>query len=326
MPLIHGKSKKAFEKNVKTEMDANPGKANKAQNLAIAYSIKRQAAKKKMSKGGMYGGQHEPADLNEHLTESSGNETHEQRYKLGGMVEGPLHSGKKSQSSMEIAGVTHTPKSEEDRKPSSSPLRQSYMSPPEDQFMGTDWTGGNDELSDIESYQHPSDEETMGGDWVDGSSPHSESVVDAIMRKHKNMKYIGLSDGGEVAEEEAHEYGPGGSGEVQGPDEETEEDKHDRELKDKYYGPAYGTGGEPAGGYYTGGEVGGDQVDIDENSRETAARPSPYDRMSMLAAKKEIYDDEQLSPQPMDSNEDSREIDSDTHDHIDQIRKRIKRR
>lgn len=49
MPLIHGKSKKAFQENIKTEMDS--GKPQK-QSLAIAYATKR-AAGKKMAKGGM---------------------------------------------------------------------------------------------------------------------------------------------------------------------------------------------------------------------------------------------------------------------------------
>lgn len=43
MPLVHGKSQKAFEKNVKTEMEAHPGKEHRAQNLAVAYAIKRKA-------------------------------------------------------------------------------------------------------------------------------------------------------------------------------------------------------------------------------------------------------------------------------------------
>lgn len=49
MPLIKSKSKKAFKKNVETEMDA--GKPQK-QSLAIAYSMKKRA-KKKMAQGGM---------------------------------------------------------------------------------------------------------------------------------------------------------------------------------------------------------------------------------------------------------------------------------
>ena len=44
MPLVKSKSKEAFEKNVKTEMKA--GKPIK-QAVAIAYSEKREAGKKK---------------------------------------------------------------------------------------------------------------------------------------------------------------------------------------------------------------------------------------------------------------------------------------
>jgi len=49
MPLLKGRSKKDFSKNVATEMDA--GKPQK-QALAIAYSVKRRSPKKKMYKGG----------------------------------------------------------------------------------------------------------------------------------------------------------------------------------------------------------------------------------------------------------------------------------
>lgn len=49
MPLIQSKSKKAFEKNLKTEI--HEGKPMN-QSLAIAYATKRKAPKKKMSLGG----------------------------------------------------------------------------------------------------------------------------------------------------------------------------------------------------------------------------------------------------------------------------------
>src|SRR5271165_1241945 len=48
MPLIKGKSPKAFEHNIKAEMKA--GKPQ-PQALAIAYSVKRKAPKKKASGG-----------------------------------------------------------------------------------------------------------------------------------------------------------------------------------------------------------------------------------------------------------------------------------
>jgi hypothetical protein len=46
MPLIKSSSKKAFKKNVETEMKSNPDPKDRAQNLAIAYSVKRKAKKK----------------------------------------------------------------------------------------------------------------------------------------------------------------------------------------------------------------------------------------------------------------------------------------
>lgn len=51
-PLIQSPTKKAFDKNVRTEMDANPNKKDRAQNLAIAYSIQR---KNRKARGGMIG-------------------------------------------------------------------------------------------------------------------------------------------------------------------------------------------------------------------------------------------------------------------------------
>lgn len=51
MPLLKKASKKALESNIKTEMEANPEKSKRAQNLAIAYSTQREA--KKMAQGGM---------------------------------------------------------------------------------------------------------------------------------------------------------------------------------------------------------------------------------------------------------------------------------
>lgn len=53
MPLIKSSSKKAFQKNVETEMAANPEKSKRSQNLAIAYSIQRKNKGKKYAKGGM---------------------------------------------------------------------------------------------------------------------------------------------------------------------------------------------------------------------------------------------------------------------------------
>jgi len=63
MPLIKSKSKKAFSKNVASEMES--GKPQ-GQSLAIAYDVQRRAGKpKKMAKGGIVESQEEvhPAEL-----------------------------------------------------------------------------------------------------------------------------------------------------------------------------------------------------------------------------------------------------------------------
>lgn len=52
MPLIQSGSKKALQKNIETEMKANPDKKSHDQNLAISYSIQRKN-RKKMSQGGV---------------------------------------------------------------------------------------------------------------------------------------------------------------------------------------------------------------------------------------------------------------------------------
>lgn len=53
MPLIKSASKKALKKNIEMEMEANPSPKDRAQNLAIAYSVQKNARKKHMNKGGV---------------------------------------------------------------------------------------------------------------------------------------------------------------------------------------------------------------------------------------------------------------------------------
>lgn len=63
MPLIKGKSQKAFSRNMETEMNA--GKPKK-QSLAIAYSVQRRSKGKKMALGGaVEGPEHDKEQLNE---------------------------------------------------------------------------------------------------------------------------------------------------------------------------------------------------------------------------------------------------------------------
>lgn len=67
MPLMHGKSERAFGHNVSAEMEH--GKPQK-QALAIAYAVKRKAERKKMAHGGFMREEEEPEMFEdvEHLT------------------------------------------------------------------------------------------------------------------------------------------------------------------------------------------------------------------------------------------------------------------
>lgn len=66
----------------------------------------------------------------------------------------------------------------------------------------------------------------------------------------------------------------------------------------------------------------GGMVDIEENGEESGS--TPFDTMNSDAAKKELYDDSQLSPQPEDSNQHGDDIESDAHDMISKIRAKIR--
>ena len=73
MPLIKGKSQKAFKKNVETEMES--GKPQK-QSLAIAYDIQRHAKKrKKMAEGGEAESDQPQSERSKRFFESFGENT-----------------------------------------------------------------------------------------------------------------------------------------------------------------------------------------------------------------------------------------------------------
>lgn len=67
----------------------------------------------------------------------------------------------------------------------------------------------------------------------------------------------------------------------------------------------------------------GGMVDLEESSEE---QPNQYDELNMEAAGKELYDDSQLEPQPLDSNEHGDDgLPHDEHDRVERIRMRMKR-
>ncbi len=103
MPLIKSKSKKAFEKNIETEM--NEGKPQ-SQSLAIAFSVKRKAKKKKMADGGRVYEKHE------HNDSPTGPTNYKNRNKSsdmsGGQRKGPEGYPKYQEQAQNEKGI-HTP-------------------------------------------------------------------------------------------------------------------------------------------------------------------------------------------------------------------------
>lgn len=71
----------------------------------------------------------------------------------------------------------------------------------------------------------------------------------------------------------------------------------------------------------------GGEVDIDSNGQEDPANPNAYDDQNMDAAMKELYDDDQLMDQPMDSNQHGDILsDEDANDLVSKIRRQAKLR
>lgn len=66
----------------------------------------------------------------------------------------------------------------------------------------------------------------------------------------------------------------------------------------------------------------GGMVDLNDASEEEAR--SPYDDINAETGDKEAYDLDQLSAQPMGSNEHGDDIDSDKHDMVSAIRAKLK--
>lgn len=181
MPLIKKSSKKAFEQNVKAEMEANPEPSKHAQNLAIAYSTQRAARKKKMA--------------------------------LGGAVEGPTHSSPKYDRNP----GTPAKKPDDYREPEGEYMGQDWSygtAParkpddrrlPKEEYMADHFAyggmaeyDGNPGLprAKADDRRLPVDE-YMAGHFARGG------IAEAIMRKRKMM-----ADGGEVdINENAEESG-----------------------------------------------------------------------------------------------------------------------
>lgn len=253
MPLIQGKSKKAFKENVSTEMDA--GKPQK-QSLAIAFSVQRKNKKKKMA--------------------------------LGGAVETPVHS------------------KDYDRNPGTPAKKADDRREAESEYMSKDWSEGSAPARKPDDERLPKDE-YMAGHFAKGGPVNPK--LQQAHAAHRPMHPMDLMDDDERASsiadaimEKRHRMAEGG-------------------IAGETLGTKIGYPGSPKPKAYADGGM----VDLERNSEEEGS--TPYDTMNAEAGMKEQYDDSQLSPDPMDSNEtgDSREDESENeHDMISKIRSKMR--
>lgn len=306
MPLIKGRSKKSFEKNLKTEL--SEGKP-KDQSLAIAYSIKRKSPKK-MAEGGritadssdsdeldMIKGKASPSGLPmsaksegmptvDSITPEELQMIHRHRMAQGGMVPNFKDEGMASIDS--------------DQDQHGSEMLDSHPT------MGRkekDWTA--DGHTTIDDANDDRDEHMISGNRPGRSqvpraatsrpsADDSRTDRDEDMLNQKPPRAGGWS--GSLDEDEAEKD-----------DYNTDFDLVSHIMKKR---KKFAEGG---------------MVDLQKNANE---EKNNEDDLSYDAIRKDTYyDNDQLSKQPMDSNEHGDELsDEDSHDMVGQIRKRMKMR
>lgn len=186
MPLIQSKSKKALQKNIETEMDANTSPENRAQNLAIAYSIKRKNSKK-MAKGGPVSAQNESRPMpDQTFNDAADARRSSAKKKLSGdSVSNRLSDQLTSKKS---------PSTEIDEDFSTEDKATANNAGTSEE-MNMHQESSNDPLG--VNAEHGEDDEdallmAQGGEVED----HYESIADAILSKKRKVKQ--MSDGGQV--------------------------------------------------------------------------------------------------------------------------------
>lgn len=315
MPLIKGKSQKAFSHNVETEMQS--GKPQD-QSVAIAYSMKRKA-KKKMAKGGP-------------VEESASNEMRPMPMQTAADSKMVSHNSSKHPQTIDfstesrpmppqgkktmplkhpkiVGGSTFTTRlrgmqEDEDhplttqaptpmampRKRDEQPMTKQTSANPDSQIMKPKKLyakGGmiNDEVSMSEAEE----DEDPSMSPLDGMTEEESPSEDEIM----SSRMPAFADGGEVDsmmqphEEEAIEHAASIASAIMAK----------RKMAE------------------------GGQVDLNENSME---EPNQFYSRNKAVLKENYDSDMEDMTQPMDSNEHSDSIAMDKHDMVDMIRRKMK--
>lgn len=320
MPLMPGKSKKAFSKNVETEMKA--GKPQK-QSLAIAFSVQRKNKKKNMAEGGPV----DPDSKMGKFFESSRKAFNKgqdptpnpspvpKSYAKGGEVSASTEKRPATGDTHDDAGsVARNSGKKQPRKPKMTDdtyTEQSANHPgaPRNEI---DADFDSDEMANIDrarSQANMNMHKESSTDPMSINPHHAEDIADAkfaqggyvsteememeharemdmLQRRHERER---LAHGGPVSETPEH-------------DDMASAIMHRRKMAE------------------------GGQVDLSRNADED---PNMEDQQSFEALKKENYSESDGLmdlDQPEDSNLHGDDIDSDDHDMVGKIRSRMKTR
>lgn len=302
MPLMQGRSKKAFSKNVETEMKA--GKPQD-QSLAIAYDIKRKNSKKKMAYGGKAendnaevpapkhttGGPSEDEFMSSHATDGGSPPRYSDDERLPESETMADHFAKGGTACYADGSEVKPPKKPMDITPMDEDTRKQMGKKP----LVIDIYNPNEDPANL----------AFGGAAEDDMEPA------VPMRKSDDTRF---------PEDEymSTDKWSKGAAPARKPDDK-------RPSRAEYMADHFAEGGEAEGHYGSVAEAimakkrkkyaDGGMVDLDENARE---EPNNEDQMSYEALKKENYSEdaglEQMGS-PMDSNERGRDLpDEDMHD------------
>ncbi len=332
MPLIKSGSKKAFQKNVKAEMEAHPGADHRAQNLAIAYSIKRKN-RKKMADGGkvqsdMSGGQKRGPEGYPKYQEQAQNEKGVHT-PVSGVTQFP--GGKGTSEAGDMAKERYAGKPMKELVEHSKNLHKKKLHEMRSMKKPNLYAEGGDveDQDEIEQNDHAHEDMVNAKHEIrpmpDESDHESDDYDKAMERRNSSRHSIADQDwsdrGRGQASEESHyemkkpKIADGDPMQEHLYEEEDDLIDHDApgtEIVDAIMRKRqkYASGGE---------------VDLSRNADED---PNMEDQLSYEALKKENYSESeglaQLN-QPEDSNEHGHDMrDEDSFDMIEKMRRKIK--
>jgi len=346
MPLMHGKSKKAFSKNVETEMES--GKPQK-QALAIAYSVKRKP--KKMADGGPVSAKSEKRPM----PETKAEDVHEvarnaAKHAISAEADFAEEKRPMPKKGMRTTAIKHPSmaqspiikaklRDEEDQlETSEAPAAPSEQPPHEDDEMDAKSHGpstpslkmkkmatGGKVHEDSEESKLRHDESDMEADLAPSEDEGDDMTLsdDELDQKRNGNRVPDMED-----EHSTHRAPYAAGGEIDPMDEEMEE--HHASISAAIMAKRAKLHEMVASGAMDEDHAAedmmaeGGEVDLDLNAEE---QPNEYYHANEHEALKENYDEDMHDvTQPMDSNEHADEEESESenkHDMISAIRTKM---